>query len=54
MLTKFSKFVKDNVHWFVFGLCVMVLTMNLGRLTGGSGHKGPHPCKCETKAVEAK
>ena len=54
MLTKFSKFVKDNVHWFVFGLFVFVLATNLLSLGKGPKHKGAPACECAKKAVEAK
>jgi hypothetical protein len=54
MLTKFSKFVKENVHWFVFGLCVFVLVTNLVRLGGGPEHKGPRGGQGQHKAVEGK
>ena len=54
MLTKFNKFVKENVHWFVFGLCVVVLAMNLGRLANAPKHKGHGECHCKQKAAEAK
>lgn len=54
MLTKFSKFVKDNVHWFVFGLCVATIVLNLHRITGGPAHKGPRSGQQGQKAVEGK
>lgn len=54
MLTKFNKFVKENVHWFVFGLCVLVLSTNLGRMMNGPAKKGPKCCQEQPKAVEKK
>lgn len=54
MLQKFTKFVKDNVHWFVFGLCVFVLATSLVRFAGGPEQRGPRGGQGQHKAVEAK
>lgn len=54
MITKFSKFVKENVHWFVFGLCVFVLATSLVRFAGGPEHKGPRGGPQGHKAPEGK
>lgn len=50
-MKKFNNFLKENIHWFVFGLCVMVLTMNLLRIAGGPERRGP---RGEHKSVENK
>jgi len=45
MLTKIKNFVKENLSWFTFGLCVAILVINLGQCVKMGPRKGPAQAK---------
>lgn len=50
MLTKIKNFVKQNINWFVLGICVFILALNL-RQCGAGAHKGPRKAPAEASQV---
>jgi len=45
MITKIKNFVKENLTWLTFGLCLAILVINLGQCVKMGPRKGPAHAK---------